>query len=246
MIYSPSYKRAQGVYTHKILPEVVYCVHEFEAKEYIDLGYNVEVLPDDLRGNIARVRNYIKDQLLNNSGVIIDDDIRSIKAWGFNSNGEPVQADVQDAGELIEQLSIVLTDSPYRLLGINIVSDKGSYREYTPISTKTYISGSFMIFDNNELRFDEQLPLKEDYDFTIQNCNTYRGVIRMNQYSLVKDDHANIGGCADYRNMIREKEQLQMLIKKWGSRIVKEDTKSSNKQKNHDLNPIVKIPIKGV
>ena len=56
-IYAPSYKRAKGVKTHKLIPDVIYCVHEFEAQEYIDEGYNVEVMPNDIGGNIARVRN---------------------------------------------------------------------------------------------------------------------------------------------------------------------------------------------
>ena len=32
-IYAPSYKRAKGVKTHKIIKDVTYCVHEFEADD---------------------------------------------------------------------------------------------------------------------------------------------------------------------------------------------------------------------
>lgn len=245
-IYSPSYRRATGVKTHRILPQVVYCVHEFEAEEYRAEGYDVEILPDALRGNIARVRNYIKDKLIRDFGVMIDDDVEAIKAWNFDSSGMAKQTDVEDVDQLLESFKIILQESPYRLLGVNIVSDKGSYREYTPFSTVCYISGSFMMLSKSGVRFDESLPLKEDYDFTIQNCNQYRGVLRVNKYALVKNDHGNQGGCAVYRNMEKEREQMDLFKRKWGNKIVQEDRKSSKRQKNFDMNPVVRIPIKGV
>jgi hypothetical protein len=58
------------------------------------------------------------------------------------------------------------------------------------------------------------------------------------------------GGCATYRNYEKEKQQLEMLKKKWGKKIVKIDkTENSNqkkKAKEFDYNPIIKIPIKGI
>ena len=74
-IYSPSYKRADGVKTHLIIPEVIYCVHEFEADQYRAKKLKIEVMPDELRGNLARVRNYILDNYIKREGVMIDDDI---------------------------------------------------------------------------------------------------------------------------------------------------------------------------
>ena len=47
----------------------------------------------------------------------------------------------------------------------------------------------------------------------------------------------NVGGCATYRNMLREKEQFELLQKKWGSSIVKYDgskMKRAKKQKMFD------------
>ena len=78
-IFAPSFKRANGVKTHNIIEDVIYCVHEFEAEEYKALGYNIEVMPDKVKGNIARVRNYILDNFIKDKGLIIDDDIEAIK-----------------------------------------------------------------------------------------------------------------------------------------------------------------------
>ena len=59
------------------------------------------------------------------------------------------------------------------------------------------------------------------------------------------------GGCATYRNRQREKEQLEALQQKWGTKIVKIDSNNRNKgqtekEKRLDYNPIIKVPIKGV
>lgn len=48
----------------------------------------------------------------------------------------------------------------------------------------------------------------------------------------------------------REREQFELLRKKWGSDIVKLDRsnkgRSKKKRKYIDYNPIIKIPIKGI
>ncbi len=243
--YSPSYKRAKGVKTHKILPSVIYCVHEFEKEEYINLGYNVEVLPNKLKGNISRVRNYILENFVKEEGIIIDDDIEDILIWQ-NIDGRAEQIKIEGLDEWIEKGFIMCKDLGAHLWGVNILGDKGSYREYTPFSTTSTISASFMGFINNKLKFDEKLPLKDDYDFCINNLNEYRKILRFNNCSLVKKDHGNVGGCADYRNIARETEQINLLAKKWGARIVKFDKVKSEKKKIIDINPIVKVPIKGV
>tara|TARA_Y100001938_G_C8087378_1_gene432876 strand:+ start:986 stop:1729 length:744 start_codon:yes stop_codon:yes gene_type:complete len=245
-IYAPSYKRANGVKTHKIIPDIIYCVHEFEAQEYIDKGYNVEIMPDAIKGNIARVRNYILENYVKDKGLVIDDDIEGLKIWDWEE-GLPSVKDIDDIEEFIEQGFNLCEEFGCRLWGINILGDKGSYREYTPFSLKNTISGSFMGFLNNDLRFDETIPLKEDYDYSIQNCNRYRKLLRINYAHMIKKDHKNRGGCADYRTLDREVEQLKLLQKKWGKRIVKNDTtQRGKKKKGFDINPIVKIPINGI
>lgn len=57
------------------------------------------------------------------------------------------------------------------------------------------------------------------------------------------------GGCATIRNRKREKEQFELLQKKWGGGIVKIDRSNkgrTDKEKLFDYNPIIKVPIKGI
>ena len=96
-------------------------------------------------------------------------------------------------------------------------------------------------------RYDEALPLKEDYDMFIQQCNVNRKVLRVNKFFYSCKQSINAGGCASVRNSEKELQQLEALKSKWGGRIVKYDKKAnSQKRKVIDYNPIIRIPIKGV
>jgi hypothetical protein len=250
VIISPSYKRASGLKTHKLIPSVVYCVGESEKEDYEEQGVNVITCPDKVNGNIARARNWILDNHANKQLLIIDDDIAKIGR--HEPDGETYKVNwltPDDVSDLIQQGFDLCKGFGARLWGLNPASDKGGYREYTPFGCNSYVSGSFSGFIDPVLRYDENLPLKEDYDMTIQQCNAYRRVLRLNMFHMVKNDHGNKGGCANYRTLEREMEQYELLLAKWGSKIVRRDngSKSDGKKKaSYDINPIINVPIGGV
>lgn len=248
-----SYKRAGKVDTLAIFPDATLWVHKFEIEDYKKAhpSNRIKELPDETRGNLPKVKNYIMDGLLNKGNVLfLDDDIKNINIW---ENKKARILSTEELIRLIEKFSIMCEDWGFKLWGINVNQDKQCYREYTPFSTLSYVSSSFACFLSGcELRYDEKLPLKEDYDMTIMQCNKYRGLLRVNRMFYNKKSAENIGGCATYRNIDKEKEQIILLQKKWGNKIVKVDSNnrshSSKKQKNFtiDINPIINVPISGV
>ena len=138
------------------------------------------------------------------------------------------------------------------LWGLNIAPDPQNYRTYTPFSTTSFLGAPFhCTLKGSEPRYDETMPLKEDYDMTLQQLNLYRVVLRFNKYFYKAKQSSQTGGCAVYRNRKTEEYQLRLLQKKWGKKIVKIDTSDkSNKlkkvKKHMDYNPIIHVPIKGV
>jgi len=247
LILAPSYKRADGLLTHRILPSTIYCVHSFEAEAYRDKGVRVLELPDETRGNIARVRNWLvswaiargEDQIL-----LLDDDIAKLGCFYRTTGADSLVGD--EAEEKVEHCFRVAEDWGVALWGVNCVSDKGGFREYTPFSCKSYCTASFHGLSLKRLgkvRYDERLPLKEDYDICLQLLNRDRKILRFNFLHLAKDDHGNQGGCAMYRNIEKERQQMALLMGKWGSSIVREDKKS---RELCDINPIMRVPIGGV
>ena len=101
-IISPSYKRAKNVKTHKLIENINYAVHEFEADEYRKEGFEVIVLPDSLRGNIPNVRNWLLDQNIRNEILFIDDDIESFNYW---DNCKQIKLDGQ---RLLDHIGMML------------------------------------------------------------------------------------------------------------------------------------------
>ena len=254
----PSYKRPK-VETLDYLPYCKVWVAESEYQDYLkaNKGFenNIIKVPNEVQGNLCRIRNYILDKELpdNDCVLIIDDDMRQIYRYErrgmFGYYKHPVSADELLA--VIEEYTNLCDEFGYKYWGVMCNADALSYRQTTPFSTVSYIGGPFQCFlHGNPLRYDERLPLKEDYDMTLQNCNKYRGCLRVNSYFYDCKQSKQAGGCATYRNYQREIEQLELLQKKWGKAIVKIDNvlnqNAKKVKKNIDYNPIIHIPIKGV
>lgn len=250
----PTYKRADRLDTFKILPRANYWVHRFEADQYRkkNKGIRIRMLKDETMGNIAKVRNHIlKKEMRDHEAVLqVDDDVVYLGYWEKMKKMKLIDEDI--IRRFIRKYTRLAKEWGVFLWGINVNEDKQVYREYSPFSTLSYVSASFSCFlKGNKLFYDERFNLKEDYDMTIQQLNRYRKVMRVNKFFYSKKGAEQPGGCATYRNYEKEKQQMELLIKKWGSRIVKMDQneRSHNLKKEKrqiDFNPIVRVPIRGI
>lgn len=241
--FAPSYKRPKKSKTQELFPFVKIVVKESESNEYVKNGNDIIICPDNAQGNLCRVRNWILDNYLHkyDALILLDDDYNNVIRW--NAQKQIILKN-DDFEEFCEQISIICKDYGFYFFGLNCVTDKGAYREHTPFSTNKYIGGPFQGFINgNELRYDESLNLKEDYDMTLQNLKEYNGCLRVNFASYDVKQAKQSGGCAAQRNSAEEKKQFNLLQKKWGSKIIQKDKKS---KKSFDFNPILKTPLKGV
>lgn len=247
IILSPSWKRANICTSHEYFTNLKYVVCESQKDDYLESNLPIVTCPDSAQGNVSRVRNWILDYAKNEDLLIVDDDIKNIGYWDGN-NSKKLSS--EEADEFIENGFNLAKQFGVRMWGINIIGDKGAYREYTPFSLTNVILGPFGGFINCDLRYDENLPLKEDYDMSLQVLNKYRKILRINYAHYNCEQHTNLGGCAEYRTLDEEKSQFDLLRKKWGSDIVKTDSQKRSvnrkRQESYDINPIIKIPIAGV
>ena len=243
-IFAPSYKRSEKSITQITYPFVKLVVREREADEYIKNGNDIIVCPDSAQGNISRVRNWILDNLFDDETdciIIVDDDCKAISRWQDQENTKFSENELID---FCEKTSVVCDELNFKLWGLNTVTDKGAYREYTPFSFIQFIGCPFHAhIKGTELRYDENLPLKEDYDFTLQNIKKFGGCLRVNFANYDVKQSEQEGGCANMRSLKKEKQQFYALQKKWGKDIIKRDKGS---KRSFDFNPIMKVPIKGV
>lgn len=234
----PSYKRPDRVLAAQYLPEAYICIGEAEKDAYA-ANYGADrliVMPDSIQGNIARVRNWMLDNIGGNL-VMMDDDVRYLSRTSAREC-RPLNAD--HAMQFLENGFIMAEDIGAYLWGMQVTPDRLLYCEYTPFSTQAPVLATVCCHRaGTELRYDERIPLKEDYDFYLQNLKRYRKVLRFNMYHYHPEHIIGEGGCIAYRTMERERECADLLVKKWGSRIVRVDFDRS-------LNPIIKPPLAGV
>jgi hypothetical protein len=84
------------------------------------------------------------------------------------------------------------------------------------VSTHLFVVGDMILVSPTSLRFDEQLLLKEDYDYTCQHLNAYGAVARVNGVMAEFRHRSNPGGAVAYRSEALEAESIAYLRGKWG------------------------------
>lgn len=246
----PSYHRPR-VETLDYLPHAEVYVSKKEEKEYREMNRGSKIIGVDpkYQGNLCRIRNHILDRNRGQVVVILDDDLKYIALWENNQIIKLINE--EEVMRFIFKFSVMAIDLGVKLWGINVNQDKQVYREYSPFSLTSYIGGPFQAHVDSDLRYDERLPLKEDYDLTLQHLNRYRKALRVNKYFYSVKQAEQVGGCATYRSIDEEKSQLNLLRKKWGSKIIKFDegesrSHNSTKTRKFDINPIIRVPIRGI
>lgn len=255
-INTPSYKKSGDVDILDYLPmtRMFVCETEVDAyrKNYPDAEYIV--MPKGVQGNIARVRNYIISHEFDrgiDAACMVDDDLRRV-AYFEDCKRIRIAGDEFEAW--VEKYSMIADEMGVKLWGVNLNCDKQSYRENTPFSFVSVVLGPFMVHLNNPLRYDERFFLKDDYDISLQHINKYRRVLRLNKFyymaKLSGSGTGQVGGTSGARSVQREQDQIRLLQSKWGDQIVKFDGVERNhmmvKKRTFDINPVIRIPIKGV
>lgn len=240
----PSYKRPTDCLTAKKFSRGVIFCHEFEAEEYRKHNDNkIVTIPDRFAGRgMALIRNYILDNTKGKEVLMLDDDI---DYFGYIENLKRNTMTEGEAYVMFENGFRMTYEAETKMWGVNLTNDKKFYREYSPFSLSSVILGPCMgIIKDKDLRFDERLGLKEDYDYSIQVLRKCRKILRFNKYHYVSAHINKKGGCASYRTMKKEEQQAQLFEKKWGKRII--ETKRKTQRGNFSINPVVRIPIKGI
>ena len=239
-IITPSYKRAGNVKAINLFGDkLIIACHEFEVNEY-QKAYpdnEIMILPDNTRKNMGKVRNYIYKNCKTKYLLMIDDDVEKI---GYVEKGKQIPMNLERIYRFLENGYRMCEELGTCLWGINLQSDPKFYREYSPFSFLTPVLGPFSahIIDK-DLSYDERLGLNEDYDFALQVLRKYHKILRFNKYHYIAGHLTAKGGCGAYRILDEEKRQAEIMIKKWGNKVVKYDFSKST-------NPRINVPIKGI
>lgn len=238
-IFIISYKRAGNVTSDKVFKDAKIVIPDSQYEDYAKHEYKngCELLPipDKYDGNIVKKRNYILDHYKGNI-LIVDDDYDHIGRV-TNRKNEKLNVDRVDA--LLRNGFQMCRDLGTVMWGINVQTDPKFYRETGPFSTLSPVLGPFQAFCDCPLRYDESVYLKEDYDMSLQVLQKYHKILRFNMYYYLVNHFNKPGGVVSYRTKQKEIDHLERMVKKWGSKVV-------NYNLEKDVDPIVKVPLKGI
>ena len=197
-------------FNEKQKSEYIFCVKKGEGKFYKQNGcLNVKET-----GNLMDSRNFALEDAFKNKKICVQlsDDIKKVVV---NKNfGKPKMVDLDFAIK-----DIILKFN--KVKGVNLLgippTDNFFFAKKI-LSINTFCIGDMLFVKPSDIRFDTQLTLKEDYDFTLQHKQ--RGdVVRYQKYLFTFEHYSNKGGAVDIRNEKEEQKNILILKLKWGDKI---------------------------
>lgn len=217
-VYIPSKGRAGKVTTHNLFLDSTIICPDSEVDLYKEHHENVIGVPDDVKG-ITKTRNWILNNMDDEWMIQVDDDALSFHM--FEEGKIRKFIDAEKIHEIIDNQFQLCDDWGLKTWGFSMAADYKFYREYTPFSTQGIIAANIIGIIKNEIRFDERLKVKEDYDYSMQHIAKYKGVLRCMKYGIDVVHLTNEGGCVSYRTKDTEMEAYNVLVQKWGRKVVK-------------------------
>ena len=80
-----------------------------------------------------------------------------------------------------------------------------------------FVVGDFVVVQpSSQLRWDEAMTLKEDYDFTCQHIYEFGRVARCNRLLILAEHYVNAGGAVAIRNSKREAQNINRSLSALG------------------------------
>lgn len=218
-----SSKRSKNVKKmQEIVGECYWYVGEGEKQLYEENGA-MHVIES---GKLMQSRNAALQDSFNENKICIQvsDDLGKIKMCP-SSGGRFKHSDCKyiSFSEAIEYAIDALENTQFKLAGVS-PTDNPYFYCGDEFRTLKFIVGDLIIVKPCELRFDENLRLKEDYDYTLQHIKRYGGALRCDRILPLFAHRENQGGAVDYRTAEREQEAIKYLTEKWGD-VLTQNTK---------------------
>lgn len=207
-IFVISHKRADNV---KRMQEFIdmpftWIVGNGEGEDYRSAGADLVVEG----GSLIDSRN-LALELAEKQGAVciqVSDDLRKIEHLSFPSKKKvPILFKA-----VVETFMKEIWRTPFYLYGIPPTPN--AFYVHQDRSLNNFIIGDFMVIKPNELRFDPEFKLKEDYDYTCQHIKKYGGVMRFDDFLFTFSHYKNSGGAVSFRTDELEKEVVEKLLAK--------------------------------
>ena len=156
--------------------------------------------------------------------IQLSDDLTRLEKIDDNTE-KPSPCSFLEAVSVLEATSAA---NGAKLAGVAPTTNTFFYNSANKISTSHFIVGDFIYVRPCELRFDEKLNLKEDYDYTLKHLCTFGKVARCNNLFAHFSHRTNAGGAVAFRTVAREQEAIARLREVWGPQCIVDNKKRPN------------------
>lgn len=165
-------------------------------------------------GNLMDSRNFALEHAFaaNKICVQLSDDCKGVKTNGqlMTKKKVPLSTAIHDIVQKFKTVKGV------NLLGVP-PTDNDFFAGKLIVMNKFCI-GDMLFVKPSTPRFDTQLTLKEDYDFTLQHMRLGT-VLRYQKYLFSFQHYTNKGGAVDVRTDEEEQKNIRILMNKWPDKI---------------------------
>jgi hypothetical protein len=242
-IIIPSHKRADRVFSSKLVHNAIICVEQSQLNLYREYNPDNEIVchPDNIKGLVPK-RNW----MLNHFGdlFMIDDDVNYFHRV-YQNIGEP--AKINSASEITEKIYQLydlakLLEVP--LFGFTKNPRPEHYNEFKPFWFSQMITGcAYGVIKKPFVKWNEDIKLKEDFYISCIVKFHYRKILVDTRYNFTQlDTFKNPGGLSDIRNHDEELRSILMIKKHFGDTIrFKINRKNSKLVKKYDISAFFKF-----
>lgn len=183
-----------------------------EVSEYQAAGATSVIAQDNPHGITGARNQALAHARKERAGVCVQlsDDMRRVQRLGDDGKAHPYTA-----ASAARDLAQALDETGYGYAGCSPTAN--AFYAKDRIHRAAFIVGDFSAIDVTRppLWFDEALPLKEDYDYTLQHYAWNGGVARCDWLLPTFRHRTNPGGAVAYRTAELEQEAIRILKTKW-------------------------------
>lgn len=168
-------------------------------------------------GNLMSSRNLALELAFNEElpCLQLSDDLKRLQKAVEHPETKKTIAVAMTMRQAVKQMVESLESSGARLAGVAPTANP-FYAAVGKVKERAFVVGDMMVVLPSEPRFDAELKLKEDYDFTCQHVEMYGKVARCDDILATFIHRTNAGGAVSYRTSELEQAAMARIVEKWG------------------------------
>lgn len=218
----PSKGRSKTIaqYSLALFPHAVVSVDEREVDDYAPVIAQVAhkgatLLPHPPLRYLPQIRNWLLDNVADESFVMVDDDVRRV----YSKVGKVIKhyRKPNDVMQIIENAHECARGIGARLFGFTQDGGVFGFKPTDPLRFNGWVGTVFGVIGRG-IRYDERLAIgSEDIDFSLRHLMEHRVVFMDTRFHFESVNRLrSTGGNAFNRSLEREKREGERLQQVWG------------------------------